>query len=145
MKERIVENAKTIQVLLDKKAKVVILAHQGRAGQADFLHLEQHAQLLRNFLDLKYVDDIMGPSARAAIKGLDRGEVFLLDNVWMLAEEALNKTPVEHSHSFFVKSLAPLADVYINDAFSVVHRSHASVVGFPAVLDAGIGRLMERD
>ncbi|MEA1998204.1 MAG: phosphoglycerate kinase, partial [Euryarchaeota archaeon] len=56
MKERIVENAKTIQALLDKKAKVVILAHQGRAGQADFLHLEQHAQLLRNFMDLKYID-----------------------------------------------------------------------------------------
>ncbi len=145
MKERIVENAKTIQVLLDKKAKVVILAHQGRAGQADFLHLEQHAQLLRNFMDLKYIDDIMGPSARAAIKGLDRGEVLLLDNVRMLAEETLNKTAEEHSHSLFVRSLAPLADVYINDAFSVAHRSHASVLGFPAVLDAGIGRLMERE
>ena len=46
---------------------------------------------------------------------IDRGEVLLLDNVRMFAEETLNKTSVEHSHSFFVKSLAPLDDVYIND------------------------------
>jgi len=145
MKERIEENAKTIQELSDKKAKVVILAHQGRAGQADFLPLEQHAQLLRNFMELKYIDDIIGPTARDAIKGLDPGEVLLLDNVRMLAEETLDKTPEEHSKSIFVHRLAPLADIYINDAFSVAHRSHASVVGFPKVLNAGIGRLMERE
>jgi phosphoglycerate kinase len=145
MKERIEENAKTIQELSDKKAKVVILAHQGRAGQADFLPLEQHAQLLRNFMELRYIDDIIGPTARDAIKGLDPGEVLLLDNVRMLAEETLDKTPDEHSKSIFVHRLAPLADIYINDAFSVAHRSHASVVGFPKVLDAGVGRLMESE
>ncbi len=146
MKERIEENAKTIRELSEKKAKVVILAHQGRAGQADFLPLEQHAQLLRNFVeDLKYVEDIIGPVALDAIRDLDAGEVLLLDNVRMLAEETLDKTPEEHSKSIFVRRLAPLADIYINDAFSVAHRSHASVVGFPKVLDAGIGRLMERE
>ena len=146
MKERIEENAKTIRELSEKKAKVVILAHQGRAGKGDFLPLEQHAQLLRNFVvDLKYVEDIIGPVARDAIRDLDAGEVLLLDNVRMLAEETLDKTPEEHSKSIFVRRLAPLADIYINDAFSVAHRAHASVVGFPMVLDAGIGRLMERE
>jgi phosphoglycerate kinase len=145
MKERIEENAKTIRELSEKKAKVVILAHQGRAGGHDFLPLEQHAQLLRNFVDLNYIDDIIGPAAREAIKNLDAGEVLLLDNVRMLAEETLTKSPEEHAESIFVKKLAPLADVYINDAFSVAHRSHASVVGFPKVMNAGIGRLMERE
>ncbi len=146
MKERIEENAKTIMELSEKKAKVVILAHQGRAGRDDFLPLEQHAQLLRNFVvDLKYVEDIIGPTAREAIKNLDAGEVLLLDNVRMLAEEILKKSSEAHAKSIFVKKLAPLADIYINDAFSVVHRSHASVVGFPMVLDAGIGRLMESE
>jgi phosphoglycerate kinase len=145
MKERIDENAKTIRELSEKKAKVVILAHQGRAGRYDFLPLEQHAQLLRNFVDLKYIDDIIGPAAREAIKNLDAGEVLLLDNVRMLAEETLDETPEEHAKSVFVRKLSPLADIYINDAFSVAHRSHASVVGFPKVLDAGIGRLMERE
>ncbi len=145
MKERIVENAKTIRELLDKKAKVVILAHQGRAGRVDFLTLEQHAELLRNFFDLQYIDDIIGPAARDAIKKLRDGEVLLLDNVRMLAEETLSKSPEEHAKSFFVRKLSPLADIYINDAFSVAHRSHASVVGFPLVMDAEIGRLVEKE
>jgi len=145
MKERIVENAKTIRELSEKNAKVVILAHQGRAGGADFLPLEQHAQLLATIVELTYVDDIMGPAAREAIKNLDKSDVLLLDNVRMLAEETLDKTPEEHAKSNFVRRLAPLADLYINDAFSVAHRSHASVVGFPMVLDAGVGRLMERE
>jgi len=145
MKERIVENAKTIRELSEKNAKVVILAHQGRPGGADFLPLEQHAHLLATIVDLTYVDDIMGPAARKAIKRLDKGDVLLLDNVRMLAEETLDKTPEEHARSNFVRRLAPLADLYINDAFSVAHRAHASVVGFPMVLDAGVGRLMERE
>jgi phosphoglycerate kinase len=143
MKERIIENAKTIHELMEKRAKVVILAHQGRVGQADFLPLEQHAQLLNTVIDVKYIDDIMGPAAKEAIQHLDPGEVLLLDNVRMLAEETLDKTPEEHSKSIFVQRLAPLADLYINDAFSVAHRSHASVVGFPKILEAGVGRLME--
>ncbi len=145
MKERIEENAKTIRELSDKKAKVVILAHQGRVGRADFLPLEQHAELLKRFVDLRYIDDIMGPAARDAIRKLMDGEVLLLDNVRLLAEETLQRTPAEHARSIFVQRLAPLGDIYINDAFSVAHRSHASVVGFPAVMDAGIGRLMERE
>jgi phosphoglycerate kinase len=145
MKERIVENAKTIRELSERNAKVVILAHQGRAGGTEFLSLEQHARLLSKIVDLTYVDDIIGPAARAAIKKLDDGGVLLLDNVRLLAEEPLDKTPEEHSKSIFVQRLAPLADLYINDAFSVAHRAHASVVGFPTVLDAGVGRLMERE
>jgi len=145
MKERIKENAKTIRELSAKKAKVVILAHQGRVGGTDFLPLEQHAELLRNFVDLRYIDDVMGPAARDAIRKLWDGEVLLLDNVRLLAEETLQRTPEEHAKSIFVQKLAPLADIYINDAFSVAHRSHASVVGFPKVLESGIGRLMERE
>ena len=145
MKERIEENAKTIRELSENKAKVVILAHQGRAGGKEFLSLEQHAQLLNKIVGLTYVDDIIGPAARAAIKNLEKGDVLLLDNVRLLAEETLDKTPEEHAKSVFVQRLAPLADLYINDAFSVAHRAHASVVGFPKVLKAGLGRLMESE
>ncbi|MQY54380.1 MAG: phosphoglycerate kinase, partial [Methanosarcinales archaeon] len=73
MKERILENAKTIRELSEKKARVVILAHQSRVGRDDFTSLEQHAQLLRNLLDLKFIDDIIGPAAREAIKNLSDG------------------------------------------------------------------------
>lgn len=145
MKERIVENAKTIRELAERNAKVVILAHQGRAGGKDFLPLEQHAQLLSTIADVTYLDDIIGPAAQAAIKKLDDGDVLLLENVRLLAEETLDKTPEEHSRSVFVQKLTPLADIYINDAFSVAHRMHASVVGFPMLLDSGLGRLMESE
>jgi phosphoglycerate kinase len=140
---KIKEHVKTLKELSERKAKIVVLSHQGRVGGEDFVTLEQHAQLLKNFMDLQYIDDIIGPAARAAIKKLDNGEVLLLDNVRLLAEETLEKTPEEHSKSVFVQRLAPLADLYINDAFPVAHRAHASVVGFPKVLDAGVGRLME--
>jgi phosphoglycerate kinase len=145
MKERIEENAKTIRELAERNAKVVILAHQGRAGGKDFLPLEQHAQLLSTIADVTYLDDIIGPAAQAAIKKLDDGDVLLLENVRLLAEETLDKTPEEHSRSVFVQKLTPLADIYINDAFSVAHRMHASVVGFPMLLDSGVGRLMESE
>jgi len=145
MKERIIENAKTIRELSEKKAKVVIIAHQGRAGDEDFLPLEQHAQLLSKLVDLRYIDEIIGRTAREAIKKLAPSEVLLLENVRMLAEETLDKTPEEHSRSVFVERLASLADIYINDAFSVAHRAHASIVGFPMVLEAYPGRLMERE
>ncbi len=153
MKERIQENAKTIRELSEKGARVVVFAHQGRVGRADFLPLNQHAELLRRFVDLEFVEDIIGPAARAGIKNLGDGEVLLLDNVRMLAEETLSRSPEEHAKSIFVRRLAPLADIYINDAFSVAHRSHASVVGFPRALKekgvgagaVGIGRLMERE
>jgi phosphoglycerate kinase len=122
MKERIEENAKTIRELSERKAKVVVLA-------------------LRNLVDLKYVDDIIGPAAREGIKKMTNGDVLLLDNVRILAEETLDRTPEEHAQSMFVTRLAPLADIYINDAFSVAHRSHASVValesGVDSILTAG--------
>ena len=145
MKERIVENGETIRELAENGAKVVILAHQGRAGGKEFLTLEQHAHLLNELVDLKYVDDIIGPAARRAIRELENGEVLLLDNVRLLAEETLDKTPAEHAQSIFVQRLAPLADLYINDAFSVAHRAHASVVGFPTLMEACLGRLMESE
>ena len=107
MNDRIAEHGKTIKELAEKKAKVVILAHQGRLGKPDFLLLEQHAQLLRNFVDLRYIDDIIGPAARESIKNLSRGEALLLDNVRMLAEETFERSPEEHSRSFFRDKTCP--------------------------------------
>ncbi len=145
MNERIREHGKTMKELSEKKARVVVLAHQGRVGEKDFLPLEQHSHLLENFVHLRYIDDIIGPAAIESIRNLKDGEVLLLDNVRMLAEETIERSPEEHSRSFFVRKISPLADIFINDALSVSHRSHASVVGFPKILDAAVGRLMEKE
>jgi len=137
----------TIEELVKKGAKTVILAHQGRPGDADFIGLDQHAKLLGKALNMpvKYVDDVVGITAQNAIKGLKSGEVLILGNVRGVSNEQSKGTPEEHSQTEFVKNLAPLADVFINDAFAAAHRAHVSMVGFTAVLPSAAGRIMEQE
>ena len=137
----------TIKELVQKGAKTVIIAHQGRPGDADFIGLDQHAQLLGKALNMpvQYVDDVVGKQAQKAIKALKSGEVLVLGNVRGLPYEQSKGTPEEHSKTEFVKNLAPLADIFINDAFAAAHRAHASMVGFTAVLPSAAGRIMERE
>jgi phosphoglycerate kinase len=137
----------TIKELVQKGAKTVVLAHQGRPGEADFIPLNQHAELLSKALNkpVKYVDDIFGEMAQNAIKALKSGEVLVLGNVRGIPYEQNKGTPEEHSKTEFVKNLAPLADVFINDAFAAAHRAHVSMVGFTAVLPSAAGRIMERE
>ena len=137
----------TIKELVRKGAKVVILAHQGRPGEPDFISLEQHARILGTILNkpVKYVDDLCGEKAKKAIKDLRSGEILVLKNVRTHPEERKKRPPEEHAKTDFVKSLAPLADVFVNDAFAAAHRSHISIVGFTAVLPSVAGRIMERE
>jgi len=137
----------TISELVKKGAKTVILAHQGRPGEPDFIPLNQHAELLGKALSMsvKYVDDVFGEKAQKAIRELKSGEVLVLGNVRTVSNEQNKGTPEEHSKTEFVKKLAPLADVFINDAFAAAHRAHVSMVGFTAVLPSAAGRIMERE
>lgn len=137
----------TIKDLVNKGAKTVILAHQGRPGDADFIALDQHSKLLGKALGMpvKYVDDVVGKQAQNAIKALKSGEVLVLGNVRSLPYEQSKGSPEEHSKTEFVQNLAPLADVFINDAFAAAHRAHVSMVGFTAVLPSAAGRIMERE
>ncbi|RLG18584.1 phosphoglycerate kinase, partial [Candidatus Micrarchaeota archaeon] len=129
---RLEAHAKTLKELCRKNAKVVILAHQGRQGGYDFLPLEQHAKNLseESGVEVKFVPDVAGEEAKKAIEGLKAGGAILLDNVRKLDDETEGK-PAEAS---IVKALAPLAQVFVLDAFSVAHRAHASVVGFAGLI-----------
>jgi phosphoglycerate kinase len=142
--DKLKEHAKTIKELSDKGAKLVLLSHQGREGDPDFIHLEQHSKLLKKHVGKKvsYVDDVIGERAKKKIKSLGSENILLLDNVRFLADEIVEKSADEHKESEIVKNLSPLADVFINDAFSASHRSHASVVGFTSVLPSYAGRVM---
>ena len=137
----------TIKELSEKGAKVVILAHQGRPGDPDFTALKEHAEILGKILHkpVKYVDDVYGEKAQAAIKALKNGEILVLDNVRDFADEQKKGTPEEHAKTELVRNLAPLADVFVNDAFAAAHRAHVSIVGFTAVLPSVAGRIMERE
>ncbi len=137
----------TIKELVQKGAKTVILAHQSRPGEPDFIPLKQHAEILGKILgkQVKYVNDIFGEKARKAIMELKIGEVLVLENVRTFADERKKGTPEEHAKSEFVKKLTPLADIFVNDAFAAAHRAHISIVGFTAVLPSVAGRIMEKE
>ena len=137
----------TIRELAEKGAKVVILAHQGRPGDPDFTPLKQHAELLGKILGkpVKYVDDLFGEKAQKAIKTMKNGEILVLENVRTFSDEQKKGTPEDHAKTEFVRKLAPLADVFVSDAFAAAHRAHVSVVGFTAVLPSVAGRIMERE
>ncbi len=141
------EHSKTIKELSEKGAKVVVLAHQGRRGNPDFVHLDQHAILLKKYVgkEVNFVDDTIGAKAVNKIKSLKNGDILLIDNIRFLEEEVENKTPEEHSKGKLVQTLAPLVDYFVNDAFSVAHRSHASLVGFTPVLTSLAGRVMIKE
>ena len=145
--ERINAHAQTLRELAKKGAKVVVLAHQGRAGDEDFTTLSQHAEFLSKHAKkkVKYVPDLLGPTAQKEIQKLKPGKILLLENVRFLSEETLELSPEEHAKSHFVRTLAPLAQLFVFDGFSVAHRSQCSVVGFSAVLPSCAGRVMQRE
>ena len=143
--KRIRESVPTIKQL--DEAKVVLIAHQSRPGKKDFTMLEDHSRRLQRLLkqNVRYVDDIFGSHARSSIVEMEPGEVILLENVRFYAEEQLEQSPETHSKTHLVRKLAPLAQVFLNDAFGASHRSQCSLVGFTPVLPSGAGRLMEKE
>jgi len=137
----------TLKELAEKGAKTVVLAHQGRKGEQDYTPLKQHAEILQKILKcpVKYVDDVFGEKAKNAIKNLKGGEILVLENVRSWDGETKSGTPEQHSKTELVQNLAPLADLFVNDAFAAAHRAHVSMVGFTAVLPSAAGRIMERE
>jgi phosphoglycerate kinase len=137
----------TIRELVQKGAKVVILAHQGRPGEPDFIPLEQHAEILSRVLGkrIKYTNGIFDEKVQDAIRKLENGDVLVLENVRMFTGEQKKGTPEENARTEMVEKLAPLADLFINDAFAAAHRAHVSIVGFTAVLPSVAGRIMQRE
>ncbi len=145
---RIRAHSETLKELIEvHNASVVVMAHQGRPGTSDFISLEPHAKKLSEIMgvDVKFIDDVIGPAARDAIKSLGNGEILLLDNVRLMSEENINAKPEKQAKTFFVQRLYKLFDYFILDAFGTAHRSQPSLVGFPMVLPSVTGRIMERE
>jgi phosphoglycerate kinase len=140
----IVDHAKfTITELAKKGAKIVVLAHQN-FSDTDFKQCVEYLQYTLKF-PVKYVNDLFGEEAKGAIRQLQDGEIVVLKNVHSWSEETKTGSPEQQSKTALVQNLAPLADLFVNDAFTVAHCNHVSVVGFTAVLPSAAGRIMERE
>jgi len=137
----------TIEELLEKNAKIVVLAHQGRQGSWDFTDLDKHADALQQLLgkDVKFIDDVYGEKAVNAIRCLQSGEILMLNNVRSYPFETDKKSAEEHAKTELIQNIYPLADLFVNDAFAAAHRPQCSLIGFTAVLPSCAGRLMEKE
>jgi len=144
----------TIRELHDKKARLVVLAHQADPIEyQNFTVLKEHAEILSALLStrVEYVDDVAGPFALEKIRAMKPGDILLLDNVRIYTEETIifekevKLPPEDQARTTVVRRLAPLADCYVCDAFAAVHRSQPTLVGFPELLPSAAGRLFEEE
>jgi phosphoglycerate kinase len=133
----------TLQKLV--KAKVIIMAHQSRPGKDDFTSTLGHARELGRLLgrQVKWVADIHGEKAMAAIEELESGDLLMLNNIRMDEEEVSVQGDMNAmAESQLVQRLSSVADLYVNDAFACAHRSTPSIVGFSSMLPCVAGELM---
>lgn len=132
----------TIQMLKEADASIILITHLGRPdGEVvEELRLNSVAQRFSEILgeQIVYLQDCIGANVDSAVKDIKPGEVILLENLRFHPEEEANDVD-------FARKLADLADFYVNDAFSVSHRAHASVDAITHFLPAVAGLLMERE
>lgn len=143
--KRIEEVIETIKALSD--ARVVVVSHQGRVGNTDYVGMEQHAKILEKLLGKKiiYVQDVIGSLAQSEIKKMKDGDIMLLDNLRFCAEENYEFSPKDAANTIMVKRLGKLFDLCVLDSFPSAHRSHPSLVGFAHVIPACAGKIVERE
>jgi len=131
----------TIRYLRRKKAIIILMTHLGRPkGVDERLRLDSVATELSKLLKVKIhkVDDVIGEEAEQEISELRPGEVCLLENLRFHIEE-------EKDDKDFARSLAEFADIYVNDAFAVSHRAHASVHAITKYLPSVAGFQLQKE
>jgi len=139
---RIRESLPTIRFLLERNAKVVLMSHLGRPDGkvVEKLRMAPVARELQRLLGQPVLTapDCVGSEVEKLVKGMNPGQVLLLENLRFHPEEEANDPE-------FARKLASLADLYVNDAFGTAHRAHASTAGVAEYLPAVAGFLMEKE
>lgn len=127
-----------IKELSGKGLRIILLSHFKPGDK--YLSLKKVADFIKKkyLKNLIFLPDLFGEQAKRKINSLKPGEIVLLENVRKYAGE-------EENSRIFAKNLARLADVYINEAFSVSHRGHASIIGVPKYLPSDFGQLFSQE
>ena len=138
---RIERVAPTIREIADRGGKVILISHFGRPKGPDptqslGLLVPAIAQVLGR--PVAFAEDCIGEKAQAAVNAMRPGEVLCLENTRFHKGE-------ERNDPAFTAALAALGDIFVNDAFSVAHRAHASVEGLGRKLPSYAGRTMQEE
>ena len=132
----------TINYLIERKARIILLSHFGRpkGKVVEDMRLAPVARRLSEILHkpVATTADCIGPEAEKAVAALKDGDVLLLENLRFHPEE-------ENGDENFARALASLGDVYVDDAFGTAHRAHASISGIAHYLPAVAGFLLEKE
>ena len=126
----------TIQFLSDAGARVIIVGHIGRNIDETLRPVAN--EMKKVFSNLIFVQEGVGEHAETVISGMNDGDIILLENLRQNEGETKNEET-------FTKAVASLGDMYVNDAFSVCHRTHASIVGVPTLLPSYAGLLLQEE
>lgn len=138
---RIMQSLPTIKYLIEQKAKVVILSHLGRPNGFEIRKsLWPIALILMRLLPTTvfFSNKVIGKEVEEQIKSMDNGDVLLLENVRFYKEET-------ECDMNFAKKIAAMGDIFVNDAFGVAHREHATTYGLARLMPNAIGLLMEKE
>jgi len=145
--KRLEEHVRSIKRL--PACKLVLLAHQSRPGKKDFVSLKEHAKALSKLLDrdVEFMDQLFSERVMEKIKSMEPGDIILLENTRFYAEDVdLDGAQMKvQEATHIVKRLSSVAHFFINDAFSAVHRSQPSLVGFCQVIPSAAGPVMEQE
>ncbi|MDD4996344.1 MAG: phosphoglycerate kinase [Patescibacteria group bacterium] len=143
----------TINYLIKKKAKIILISHLGRPLDYESIRTLEHKNMeikkkfsllpvyryLRNLkLPVKFVNDCLGLEVEKAAGKMRPGQVILLENLRFYPGE-------EKNDDIFAKKLSALADIYVNEAFSASHRKNASLVAINKYLPGYAGLLLEKE
>ena len=149
---RIRRHSATVKELSQKGSKVVILAHQSRPGKLDCVSLNEHSKRMGNLIgkNIKFIPDTYGNAVQESIKNMNNGDILMLENVRFDSEEIelnqfVNNNFEVQANAKMIATLAPLADLFVNDAFAAAHRCQPSLVGFSEKMPAVAGRVMQRE
>ncbi|WP_455480591.1 phosphoglycerate kinase [Bartonella sp. B12(2025)] len=139
---RLKRHKETLVELQRRGAKLILLSHCGRPkGQVEpEFSLHPVVQVLEKIINqpVAFASDCIGEAAQIAVEALQNGDVLLLENIRFHPGE-------EKNDCHFVEALAHNGDLYVNDAFSVSHRAHASVEGITHLLPSYAGRSLQRE
>lgn len=133
---RIGKAVKTISFLQKKGARIILASHIGEDGSQSLLPVSLYLKKLG--VAHMFVKDVIGSKAEEAVNAMSAGDIVLLENLRMEKGEKNNDV-------VFAKKLASFADMYVNDAFSVSHRMHASIVGVPKYIPSFAGFQLEEE